>query len=233
MNILALEQSSSLNSLALLDEGTQLARVSWQPGFRNNHALFEQVGHMLATSGVPLADIDAFAVGTGPGSFTALRCAVSAFRGLAVPDGKPVVGIPSGEAIASAAIERHGGERDIVVVGDARRHRAWVTRFRPVPPDQPLCILPPTLVPLARIAEVVTGPALVLGPDWDRIGQALCAEFTGPDIELSPTAVYPAAEAVGRIALRRLAIDREQPPALPIYLHPPVFVEPRYPVSTT
>jgi tRNA threonylcarbamoyladenosine biosynthesis protein TsaB len=56
---------------------------------------------LLEHEDVALADIDVFAVATGPGSFTGLRIGIATMQGLAVATGKPLIGISGFDALAA------------------------------------------------------------------------------------------------------------------------------------
>jgi tRNA threonylcarbamoyladenosine biosynthesis protein TsaB len=78
---------------------------------------------LLADVGIGWGDLQAIAVGTGPGNFTGVRIAVSAARGLALGLGIPAVGVTRLEAVA------HGLPRPVTVIEDARRGELYVQLF--------------------------------------------------------------------------------------------------------
>ena len=78
---------------------------------------------LLAEAGLTFADLDAIAVGTGPGNFTGVRIAVAAARGLALSLGIPAIGVTRLEALA------HGLPRPLWVVEDAKRGEVYAQRF--------------------------------------------------------------------------------------------------------
>ena len=66
-----------------------------------------------------LNDIDVLAVGLGPGAFTSLRVGLSTVKGLAFATKKPVIGIPSMDAIAMSIKDESA---QICTICDAKRN---------------------------------------------------------------------------------------------------------------
>jgi tRNA threonylcarbamoyladenosine biosynthesis protein TsaB len=58
------------------------------------------VDEVLKNSGLSPSDIDIFACSSGPGSFTGLRIGASVIKGMAKTMKKPVVGVPTLDALA-------------------------------------------------------------------------------------------------------------------------------------
>lgn len=97
MKILALDGALGGFSAALDDGASVLAERSTQAD-----GLERGLGHieaLLARGGLQLRDLDRIAVGTGPGSFTGLRIAVSYAKALAYGSGRELVGISSYDAL--------------------------------------------------------------------------------------------------------------------------------------
>jgi len=100
VKIAAFDTSSSSGSIAILDDDRLVAEVTVaRPGL---HAewLLAAFGGMLKDIGAAVSDIDLYAVGAGPGSFTGLRIGISAVKGLAWACGKRVAGVSTLEALA-------------------------------------------------------------------------------------------------------------------------------------
>lgn len=85
--------------------------------------LMPMLEQILAGAGIGWPDLDALAVGTGPGNFTGVRIAVAAARGLALALDIPAIGVTRLQALA------HGLARPITVIEDARRGAAYVQSF--------------------------------------------------------------------------------------------------------
>ena len=86
MKLLALEFSTATASLALLDGGAVVAAAAVDAGHRRSQGLFAAAEGLLHGAGCTFADVGAFAVGRGPGSYTGLRVSLTAARGWALPE---------------------------------------------------------------------------------------------------------------------------------------------------
>lgn len=119
MNILSIETSTRHYSLAVSENGKILAQKNTQLKNVLSSSIIPAIDGILKKAGMPLKNIDCFAVGLGPGSFTSLRVGLSTVKGLAFASGKPVIGIPSLDAIAAG--QKITDDFDICVLADAKR----------------------------------------------------------------------------------------------------------------
>jgi tRNA threonylcarbamoyladenosine biosynthesis protein TsaB len=186
----------------------------------------------LQQAGVPLAAIDRFVAGTGPGSFSGTRASVAAAQGMALPGGRPLFGISSMAALAFARLAARAADgpgTPLAVVGDARRDRLWCAVY--VLQDGKLrrrgsagpCALSHDAPDFAlaradELAALLPPEAVVVSPDWDRIGSRLAALLPAARIDAGPA--LPTAADVGRLYLSEPQAARSDP--MPIYLHPAV-----------
>ena len=120
--ILAFDTSAAHCAAALLckDRVTHL-HEDMQKG--QAERLMPMLEQLLAQAGIGLRDLNALAVGTGPGNFTGVRIAVAAARGLALGLGIPAIGVTRLEALA------HGLPRPLTVIEDARRGAVYLQNF--------------------------------------------------------------------------------------------------------
>lgn len=107
MNILSLEASSITAAVGALEarEGTSGApravTVLDEPRALSR-SLVTTIDKTLADAGWTLEDVDGLAIGTGPGSWTSLRIALSTGKTLAQARGWRLAGVPTFDAIAAA-----------------------------------------------------------------------------------------------------------------------------------
>jgi tRNA threonylcarbamoyladenosine biosynthesis protein TsaB len=83
---------------------------------------------ILDLSAIALEEIDAFAVATGPGSFTGLRIGIATMQGLAFGRGKPLIGISGLTALRAVASPAFLGSR-IATWVDAWRGDVYAALF--------------------------------------------------------------------------------------------------------
>lgn len=100
--LLALETSSNLCSVALLDGAHLVSVVSVDRPRAHAETLAVMIQQALRLGGIPAGRLDAVAVASGPGSFTGLRIGVSAAKGLAFATGAGLVAVDSLFARATA-----------------------------------------------------------------------------------------------------------------------------------
>ena len=97
--LLALDTATATASLAVYDLAAQqlLAELTWQARRRQTQDLLATAQQLLAQLDLTPQDLTALAVTTGPGSFTGVRIAISAVKGigLGLPVIPQVVGLPT------------------------------------------------------------------------------------------------------------------------------------------
>lgn len=96
--ILGFDTSAAHCAAALVRGDQVLAAVGEEMARGQAERLMGLLEEVLAGSGRTWSDLDALAVGTGPGNFTGIRIGVSAARGLALGLGCPAYGVTGFEA---------------------------------------------------------------------------------------------------------------------------------------
>jgi len=106
------------------------------PGVHTDAWLSPAIDESLSSAGVQLAEIEGFAVTTGPGTFTGIRVGLATCLGLAAPRRLPVAGVLTLEALAAMGCA--GGTAWVAPCVDARRGQVYGALYR-LEPD---CMLP-------------------------------------------------------------------------------------------
>jgi tRNA threonylcarbamoyladenosine biosynthesis protein TsaB len=92
---LALDASTYVGDVALLDGARLLAECSVRMKGAEHESLMPATAHCLERAGLGVRDIERVICGAGPGSFTSLRIAGSIAKGIATGIGCPLFAVPS------------------------------------------------------------------------------------------------------------------------------------------
>jgi tRNA threonylcarbamoyladenosine biosynthesis protein TsaB len=156
MLVLALDTSTRAGSCALSRDTVVLRELASDPSRSHAEHLPGDLIDLLAAESVGLEAIDAFAVTTGPGSFTGLRVGIATMQGLAFAMGKPLHGVSALDALAQIA--RSGpataaphAPQMIATWIDAWRGEVYAALYREGSAEAPT-VEPPEIV-LRRVLE--------------------------------------------------------------------------------
>lgn len=100
--ILSLDTATEVRSVAIVHGERVLACLGGRVQKESSASVLQDIDEALAAAGVKLGDIELFAVATGPGSFTGLRSGIATIKAFAATLNRPVSGVPTLHAIASA-----------------------------------------------------------------------------------------------------------------------------------
>lgn len=127
MRILAIESSSLVASVAIVEDGVTMAEYT--ANFKKTHSqtLLPMIDSMVGLLGIDLATIDAIAVSGGPGSFTGLRIGSATAKGLGLALNKPLIHIPT---LDGTAYNLYGANGLICPIMDARRNQVYTGIYR-------------------------------------------------------------------------------------------------------
>lgn len=175
--------------------------------------LLELVERCLADAEVAPGQLDRVAVGIGPGSFTGLRVGIALAQGLALGLDRPLVGVPSLQALARAAVPVAEGS-SLVAVVDAHRGELFAAGHDPegAPLWGPVAF--PAQEAARAIAARMHSPYALIGRAALGLGEALL-----PDVD--------AAEArfIGWLG----ALAPPTPDVAPLYARGPDAILPTLP----
>jgi tRNA threonylcarbamoyladenosine biosynthesis protein TsaB len=126
MKVLGIDTSTLTAGVAIVDGTRTLAEARGTSGARTSDLLVT-VDEVCKRAGIAPLQLDAIAVGAGPGSFTGLRIGMATAKGIAFAAHKPLWAVSSLSALAYDAslrvtTEHYVPERDrFVAILDARR----------------------------------------------------------------------------------------------------------------
>lgn len=192
MNLLAIDTARHEGGVALLSDGLPVRTRSLGSGPRYGEVLFGELEKLLAESDLSLADLDAFAVSTGPGSFTGIRVGLSAAKALAEVHRKPLAGISSLRALAWS---RRGASPRAALL-DARRGELFMGCYDGE--SQP--VVPETLGPWEELVSRLQGldPVLVGNEKGIFEGKGPAARAAGWRRVTGPAALAPSVAEIAR-----------------------------------
>jgi tRNA threonylcarbamoyladenosine biosynthesis protein TsaB len=196
VKVLGLDTSTLTASAAVLIDDTIAAEGSADTaGGAASEALMPLVARVLERAGIAPRDLDAVAVGAGPGSFTGLRIGMATAKGIAFAAGIPLWASSSLAALALGAVRR-GATGTIVPVLDARRGEIYVGHYR----DDLTPLAPEAVMPPARLT--VHGTVTLVGDALD----AYRTELAGLGTVMAEPRT-PGAVEVAMLALRGERVD--------------------------
>lgn len=129
MKILALDSSGIVASVAVVEDDTLLAEYTVNYKKTHSQTLLPMLDEIVKMTELDMNTIDAIAVAAGPGSFTGLRIGSATAKGLGLALKKPLVAVPTVDALAYNLYDSRG---IICPIMDARRNQVYtgIYRFR-------------------------------------------------------------------------------------------------------
>ncbi len=122
MKILALDSSGLVASVAIVEDDTLLAEYTVNYKKTHSQTLLPMLQEAAKMIELDLDSIDAIAVAGGPGSFTGLRIGSATAKGLGLALDKPLVSVPTVDALA---FNLYGCGQYICPIMDARREQVY------------------------------------------------------------------------------------------------------------
>ena len=210
MKIMALDASTQVASVALMEGDVLVQEASLNVGLTHSETLMRLAEQALSESGWVPGQIDAFAAVTGPGSFTGLRIGVAAVKGLAQAAGKPTVGVGTLETLA-AGFPGFAGE--MVCLLDARRGQVYAGVYRWQGPAL-VEVRAPEALPLEELLGQLGGGPLALLGDGVAAHEGRLREALGDRAYFTPSHVrLQRASAAAYLAMQRLRAGQTLSPA--------------------
>lgn len=179
---------------------------------RHGELLAPTLRGLVREAGLTLADLDAIAVGIGPGPYTGLRVGLATAHALSDGLGIPCHGVTTLDTLAFAT----GRDTPFVAMTDARRKEVFWARY-----DDHRTRAGE--VGVLRPADLDTGGLPLVGD-----GARMYAEMFG-ETAAAPEPLLPDGAAMAEFALGRLHSGEGLPEPRPLYLRRPDAIAPGAP----
>jgi len=211
MRVLAFDTASSACTVAVVAEARVLSELTLQVPRAHSTRLMPLIAQALAEAGVKREELDAIAVGVGPGSFTGLRIGLATAKGLGMELDRPCVPVSTLAATAYGT----GAQIGLVVpLFDAKRGQVYTAVYAAGDRDPATWVevLGPTQRHIDELAEELRTLRAGLRHTWQFV--TLCGDAAegyadrlglGAAVRVAPAgALLPRASSVAAVGLRLL-----------------------------
>ena len=165
MKLLAIETATEACSVAVWIDGDVHERFEIAPR-RHAELTLPWAEQLLADTGVAKSQLDAIAVGRGPGAFTGVRLAIALAQGIALALDRPLLPVSTLAALAMRAEADADGERILAAI-DARMGEVYLGAF--ARDGEGLIALSEEVVIKPEVATIPDGG------DWHGVGTGFSA----------------------------------------------------------
>ena len=218
MKVLGIETATPSGGVAIVDENEGLL-VSYQLSSSQTHSerLMLTVDEILKKAELKVADLDAIGVSIGPGSFTGIRIGMSVAKGLAYAGNKPLVPVPTLEAIAYRFFLPG---KIMCPLIDARRSEVYAAFFEVIDHENALRQVGKDIVDSPQhVLQQISQPAIFSGTGALRYKDIIRASLGSTAEFAPPHRILPSPEEVAFLALQRFKENK---------VADPFTLEPRY-----
>lgn len=216
MKILGIDTATKFLCLGIYD-GKKIYEYNLESGVRHSALLIPTIKRVMQALGWHIKDIDYFACGLGPGSFTGIRVGLSTIKGLSWSLKKPIVGISTLDILAKNVGQT---DRSIVPVIDAKRNLVYTSIYE-IKNGELKRKTPYLLLTEDGFFRKVPKNALILGDAISLYKERILRNIKAVDI-LDSDYWYPKGSQIVSLALGRIRDKKLANPfnIKPIYLYP-------------
>ncbi len=194
--ILNIDTSTTVCSVALSRDNSVIAVKENNEGLNHSVLLGVYIDEILRENQLDVCQLDAIAVSMGPGSYTGLRIGVSMAKGLCFGAGKPLIAIPTLQALALSVSSAIGEDAWYCPMLDARRMEVYTALFDAS--NQPVTDTKAVIIDEHSFADVLAERKVCFfGNGSDKVSHLITspnARFIAK-AETSATHLIPLAEA--------------------------------------
>lgn len=199
MIVLAMETSTQLGGVSVVKDGQILAMESSLRQKSHSEALNRFVENSLEKAQIKLEDVDVFAVGQGPGSFTGIRVAANAGKTFSYVYNKPLVTIDSLMLLA-APVQT---SMPVLSIINAYKNMVYLGLFDLSKGPEPVYVHGPAAVPVQKLGSLITQDVIVVGDGYDTYQEYLPEDLKKRLHRDPKYSDFPLSETLGVMAEKR------------------------------
>lgn len=217
MKILGIDTTTKFLCLGIYDD-TKIYEYNLELGIRQSSLIIPTIKRVLNALGWNINDIDYFACGLGPGSFTGIRVGLATLKGMTWPINKPIVGISTLDILARNVRITEGGV--IVPIIDAKRNLIYTSIYK-VKLGSFKKISPYMLLTEEEFFKKIKDNAIIFGDAVSLYKQKLLSKIKGVNL-LDQDYWYPKGRHIIDVALERIKAKKFNNAfnLKPVYLYP-------------
>jgi tRNA threonylcarbamoyladenosine biosynthesis protein TsaB len=220
MKVLGIDTSTNCGSLGIIDDDAVVAEYALLRDETHSTRLVPAIQDLLKGARLDLDEIEGMAVSLGPGSFTGLRVGLSAVKGLALAAERPVVGVPTLDALASNVPFT---PYLICPLVDARKGEVYTALYKDGEGGQVEQLTPYQVVaPLDLLEKIPLQETIFLGDGVEAYGELIKERFGAKALFAPPHLRFLRGSTVAEIGLQRFKRGEQDDISslVPIYVRP-------------
>jgi tRNA threonylcarbamoyladenosine biosynthesis protein TsaB len=201
MIVLGIDTSGYVNAVGVVDGSRVLADNTFPAKTDSLEQIVPNIDNTLQSLGLTLEDIQGIGVGLGPGSWTGIRVGVTVGKMLAFSTGRPVVGVPTLEALAYSA--RHEAPLICSIIAVGVGDAVYAGLYSPES-DSVKRIGDYYIGDVKDLSSLITGSAVMVGSGIKSYARLIERDYGK---KLKAMEALPSGAAVASLASIRLARD--------------------------
>src|SRR4030042_803439 len=200
MIVCGIDTSGYVNAVGIVDGDRVLADASFPARTDSLEQIVDNIDAVLKRVHLSLNDIGGIGVGLGPGSWTGIKVGVTVGKMLAFSADKPVVGIPTLQALAYAA--RRESAIVYAVINAGIRDTVYAARYH-IDGNEVIQQGDYFAGNIKDLAALIKGPVLLAGSGIESYRQAIVSENDSLKTKLKNLEALPSGAAIACLATTR------------------------------
>lgn len=200
MKVLGVDTATSYLALGIVEENKILSELRFDARQTHAQLLMPNINKILEETGQELKDLDGIAISIGPGSFTGLRIGLATAKGLCYASGKPLVAVPTLDAITYL---NHKVLYPLVPILDAKKSEVYSAIYE-VKENVIRRVSEYWVTPVEKLVAKIPKEVIFLGPDLEMFKAELHELYKGKAHFIKGDSNLPSGAAVAFLGLEKL-----------------------------